>query len=105
MKKFTRTIEDFNCAHCGAVVRGNGYTNHCPNCLWSRHVDNNPGDRAATCGGMMKPIAVEADGAKYIITHKCDVCGKIKRQKTSENDNIDAIIEISKNNSFIYGVR
>jgi hypothetical protein len=103
MKSFTRTIEDFNCAHCGAVVHGNGYTNHCPECLWSRHVDNNPGDRASDCGGMMKPISAQPDGARYIITHKCERCGHEKRQRTSDDDNIDAIIEISKNNSFIFG--
>ena len=103
MKGFTRTIEDFNCAHCGAVVHGNGYTNHCPKCLWSRHVDNNPGDRAATCGGMMRPINVVADGARFIITHKCEICGKEKRQRTTDDDDIDAIIELSKNDSFIFG--
>ena len=103
MKAFTKTVEDFNCAHCGAVVRGNGYTNHCPICLWSCHVDNNPGDRLATCGGMMRPISVESDGAKFIITHKCEKCGKIKRQRTSDDDDIDAIIEISRDNSFIFG--
>ena len=103
MKAFIKTTEDFNCAHCGAVVRGNGYTNHCPNCLWSRHVDENPGDRAATCGGMMRPIAAEADGARFVITHKCEQCGKIKRQRTSDDDNIDVIIEVSRDNSFIFG--
>lgn len=103
MKGFIRTIEDFNCAHCGAVVHGNGYTNHCPNCLWSRHVDNNPGDRAATCGGMMQPISVESDGERFIITHKCEICGKEKRQRTTDNDNIDTIIDISRNTSFIFG--
>ncbi len=103
MKGFTKTVEDFNCTHCGAVVRGNGYTNHCPNCLWSRHVDNNPGDRAAACGGMMAPVAVESSGDKFIITHRCEICGKEKRQKTTDNDNIDTIIEISRNKSFIFG--
>ena len=103
MKSFTKRIEDFNCAHCGAVVHGNGYTNHCPQCLWSRHVDDNPGDRASTCGGMMRPTSVEPDGARFIITHKCETCGKLKRQHTSDNDNIDAIIELSRNNSFIFG--
>ena len=103
MKSFTKTVEDFNCTHCGAVVHGNGYTNHCPNCLWSRHVDNNPGDRAATCGAMMPPIAIEADGDRFIITHKCEKCGKIKRQRTADNDNMDAIIQLSQNKKFIFG--
>lgn len=52
---------------------------------------------------MMRPIAAEPDGDKFIITHKCEKCGKTKRQKTSDNDNIDAIIEISRDNSFIFG--
>ncbi len=103
MKGFTKTVEDFNCAHCGAVVHGNGYTNHCPKCLWSRHVDNNPGDRAATCGGMMRPVSVMPDGARFVITHKCEICGKEKRQRTTDEDDINTIIEISKNDDFIFG--
>ena len=51
--RFTRVVEDFTCGQCGAAVTGDGYTNHCPLCLWSRHVDINPGDRAAECGGLM----------------------------------------------------
>lgn len=51
----------------------------------------------------MAPVAVESDGDRFIITHVCEICGKIKRQHTSDNDNMDAIIEISKNNSFIFG--
>lgn len=103
MKKFVRNIEDFNCVHCGAVVHGNGYTNHCPNCLWSKHVDNNPGDRLSECHGMMKPVSAMPDGTGYIIVHKCEKCGKIIRQKTSDNDNIDEIIKISANSDFIFG--
>lgn len=103
MKTFTKRIEDFNCAHCGAVVHGNGYTNHCPKCLWSRHVDNNPGDRAATCGGMMRPVGAEKSGDGFIITHKCDACGKTIRQRAAENDDIDAIIALTADNSFIFG--
>ena len=103
MKRFTKRIEDFTCAHCGANVSGNGYTNHCPKCLYSRHVDNNPGDRASDCGGMMRPIAVAPDKDGYIITHKCEKCGKTIRQRSSENDDIDTIIEISSDSDFIFG--
>ncbi len=103
MKKFTRRIENFTCAHCGHDVVGNGYTNHCPHCLWSRHVDNTPGDRAATCGGMMAPIAATVSGNGFIITHKCEKCGKQIRQHTADNDDIDTIIGISRNDGFIYG--
>ncbi|MGC8981457.1 MAG: RNHCP domain-containing protein [Minisyncoccia bacterium] len=58
-KKFQRRIEDFRCERCGTFVKGTGYIDHCPNCLWSKHVDINPGDRKANCGGMMKPKGVE----------------------------------------------
>ena len=33
---FTKKIEDFTCDHCGYNVKGKGYTNHCPKCLWSK---------------------------------------------------------------------
>ena len=103
MKQFVKRIEDFNCAHCGAVVRGNGYTNHCPKCLWSKHVDNNPGDRASQCGGMMEPVSIEQSGGKWIIIHKCVVCRKTIRQKASDDDDINAIIALSSDSNFIFG--
>jgi len=103
MKTFTKRKEDFICANCGTHVVGNGYTNHCPKCLWSKHVDNNPGDRASTCGGMMKPIAVQPEKDGFIITHKCEKCGKTIRQHSAENDDIETIISISSNPDFIFG--
>ena len=93
-KKFKRKIEDFICGHCDAAIKGNGYTNHCPNCLWSKHVDINPGDRAALCGGMMRPVAVEKDGDEYIILHKCEMCGHEKRNKAGPEDSIEELSKI-----------
>ena len=103
MKKFTKRVEDFVCANCGAKVSGNGYTNHCPKCLYSRHVDNNPGDRLSNCGGMMRPISVETTKDGFVITHKCEKCGKIIRQHSSPDDDMDTIISISSNPDFIFG--
>jgi ribosomal protein L37AE/L43A len=96
MKQFTRTIEDFVCEHCGTKVKGTGYTNHCPNCLWSKHVDVNPGDRAESCGGMMKPVAVEIDRGEYILLHKCEKCGQQKKNKTVPEDNFEVILSLAK---------
>lgn len=103
MKRFTKRVEDFVCAHCGTHVSGNGYTNHCPKCLWSRHVDNAPGDRLSECGGMMEPVSVTPAGNGYIITHKCEKCGKTIKQHSCENDDVDTIIAISTNPDFIFG--
>jgi predicted RNA-binding Zn-ribbon protein involved in translation (DUF1610 family) len=92
---FKRTIEDFVCIHCGQEVRGDGYTNHCPNCLWSRHVDLNPGDRAATCLGMMEPIGLVISGQDWIIVHQCQLCGKTIKNKAREADNRTVLVALS----------
>ncbi|MCL1902358.1 MAG: RNHCP domain-containing protein [Alphaproteobacteria bacterium] len=103
MKKFTRNIEDFTCLNCGRAVAGNGYTNHCPECLYSRHVDINPGDRASSCGGAMRPIGVETTGGTNIIIHKCEKCGHVMRIRANDNDNMIAIIKLSADNDFVFG--
>lgn len=96
MKQFSRNKEDFICEHCGAKVTGNGYTNHCPVCLWSKHVDVMPGDRAEDCHGMMKPIDIKQTRDGYVITHKCEKCGAIRNNRSSENDNFEAILELAR---------
>jgi rubrerythrin len=92
--RFIRTKEDFTCGHCGREVRGTGYTNHCPNCLWSRHVDVNPGDRASRCRGMMEPISVDVEKDSYVITHRCIVCGYIKKNVAAPEDSFDEIAKL-----------
>ena len=94
-RKFQRTTEDFTCEHCGFFVRGSGYTNHCPQCLWSTHVDVNPGDRSALCGGMMEPVGVEVKHGSSIILHRCVRCGFEKRNKSAKDDNFETIAELS----------
>lgn len=94
-KKFTRTIEDFICEHCGNAVKGSGYTNHCPKCLWSKHVDINPGDRKAICGGMMQPIFLEQNGGQQIISHQCVRCGFLRKNKVSPDDDFEVMIGFS----------
>lgn len=95
-RKFVRKIEDFACAHCGKKIKGNGYTNHCPFCLWSQHVDINPGDRACDCQGLMKPVRIEKNKKGLIIIHRCQKCGKEKRNKVDEKDDFEHIIRIQK---------
>ncbi len=94
-RKFTRTIEDFVCGNCGKEVVGNGYTNHCPECLWSKHVDKNPGDRLESCGGSMKPVNIVKEGKDFIITHICVRCSFERRKKVVEGDNFETVIKIS----------
>ena len=93
-KNFIRNTEDFTCEHCGQKVKGTGYTNHCPACLWSKHVDNLPGDRANTCCGLMQPIDVVMTGDTYDLVHQCSKCGVIKNNKVSDNDDRLALANI-----------
>lgn len=95
-KNFIKNEEDFICENCGYKIVGSGYTNHCPKCLYSKHVDNIPGDRANLCGGLMPPARVEYDGGEYVIVHKCLKCRALKRNKTSEQDNFDELVRINQ---------
>ena len=97
--QFKRTTEDFVCEKCGIEVEGNGYTNHCTECLWSKHVDIFPGDRAGECGGMMEPLRVEIKNKEYTIIHKCIKCGLEKPNKAVKDDNFQMLVQISAENS------
>ena len=88
-KKFQRKVEDFECEHCGVLVKGDGYTNHCPKCLWSKHVDINPGDRQETCRGLMRPVGVNMLGGKTDVVHQCLKCGFEIKNKASDEDKLD----------------
>lgn len=102
-KRFTKNDDSFICKNCGFEVKPLGYSsrNHCPKCLCSLHVDINPGDRANTCGGILRPIRVEPDPKKgYIIIHKCDKCGEIRRNRAANEakvqpDDINLLIKLT----------
>ena len=95
-KRFQRTQEDFTCCACGTFVKGNGYTDHCPKCLTSKHVDIFPGDRAAGCGGIMDPVSAEPDPKKgFVITHRCRKCGAVRRNKAAKDDDSGLLIALT----------
>ncbi len=70
----------FGCGRCGADVPASTdghYRNHCPHCLWSRHVDIRPGDRSSSCAGLMEPTGLVDKGGKgWQIVHRCVICGQ-----------------------------
>ncbi len=97
-KKFLEKDEEFICNNCGKRVKKLLYTSrdHCPYCLYSMHIDNNPGDRNCTCLGKMIPIGVEKFKTdSFKIVYKCSKCGIIKRNIQAIDDNINEIIKIS----------
>ncbi len=93
-KKFQRKIEEFTCNVCNRRVKGNGYTDHCPECLWGKHVDINPGDRKAKCHGAMKPIDFEEKSGQIRLKYQCQKCSHIFWVKTGSGDNYEKIINI-----------
>ncbi|HEY2794506.1 MAG TPA: RNHCP domain-containing protein [Micromonosporaceae bacterium] len=92
----------FTCEHCGSDVlplTNGSYRNHCPACLWSKHVDVEPGDRDSDCGGLMRPQHVESRSGKgLVIVHRCTACGFVRPNRVAEDtvqaDEVEAIIAI-----------
>ena len=100
MKKFNMLDEAFNCEYCHKPVEPLKYTarDHCPYCLYSKHVDINPGDRSNQCKGLLVPISIEKHKNTYKIIYKCSKCGQIHKNIIAKDDNMDKIISLSVNN-------
>ncbi len=94
--------EQFRCQNCGLLVStdpelaGVNNRNHCPNCLWSKHVDlNKAGDRKATCQARMQPVGltVKQTHKKFasavgelMLIHRCTACGKLSINRIAADD-------------------
>ena len=100
MKKFNMIDEGFICINCGnkVPILGVSARDHCNNCLYSLHVDINPGDRLNPCHGLLKPIGIEKYRDTYKIIYQCTKCGKTHKNIMANDDNMDKIIELSKVN-------
>jgi len=102
MKNFTMRDESFICENCQRNVEKLNYTarDHCPYCLYSKHVDIMPGDRKNLCKGLLKPVTIEKFKDTYKIVYKCQKCGDIHRNIMANDDDMNLIIELSKNNKY-----
>lgn len=99
IKKYTKNYyrhnpctESFTCKSCGRTNvshgAGSDHRNHCSNCLASLHVDNEPGDREADCGGIMEAIGVWVKkGGEWAIIHRCRICGTLGANRIAADDN------------------
>lgn len=67
--------DSFTCKVCGRLVvadgAGSDHRNHCSNCLSSLHVDDEPGDRQADCGGVYRKIWRKLLGVRPFFFLKC----------------------------------
>ena len=68
---------------------GTAHRNHCPSCLWSKHVDGViPGDRSADCHARMEPISIAVRGnGEWVIIHRCVACNELSSNRTAADDN------------------
>lgn len=100
MKRFTMIDETFTCENCSKQVKKLEYTarDHCPYCLYSKHVDILPGDRQNKCQGLLKPISIEKYKNTYKIIYKCLKCHQYHKNIMARDDNFEKIIELSSNN-------
>jgi len=102
---------DFLCTHChqhvsaNAALSGVFNRNHCPYCLWSRHLDwRKPGDRMAACKGKMRPIGLTAKrtrnkyatskAGELMIIHLCTDCGKVSINRLAADDDHESVLEL-----------
>lgn len=97
MKRFNMIDDEFICKNCGYEVKKLEYSarDHCPNCLYSLHVDINPGDRLNGCHGLLKPIGIEKYRDTYKIIYKCEECHQIHKNVMASDDTYDEIIKLS----------
>lgn len=90
----------FTCIHCRQGVAltswGTRHRNHCPYCLWSRHVDDEPGDRRSACRQPMAPIGIEVrQEGEWAIIHRCRGCGTIKTNRIAGDDRELALLQLA----------
>ncbi len=103
--------DGFFCVHCNQWIPlaesvGTKNRNHCPFCLWSKHVDlEESGDRNSNCEGMMEPIGLvfknegfDKFGNKKIgelmLVHECQKCGRVSINRIAGDDDAREIMNV-----------
>ena len=108
-----RAEDGFQCKRCEAFVSAASFLsgvlnrNHCPYCLWSRHLDlYEAGDRLAACKSMMEPIGLtfKTTRKKYssgqgelMLIHLCTGCSHISINRIAADDDPATILSIFEN--------
>ncbi|MCA9311903.1 MAG: RNHCP domain-containing protein [Phycisphaerales bacterium] len=100
MSRKSRRDSGFTCIHCRQTIDqetyGTRHRNHCPRCLWSRHVDDEPGDRRCPCRAPMSPVGVEVrrDG-EWAIIHRCTGCSTLRTNRIAGDDAELALLQLA----------
>jgi hypothetical protein len=100
----------FKCSHCHAFITtesglsGVQNRNHCPYCLWSRHLDlYEAGDRLSACKALMQPIGLTTkhtrkkygpgDG-EFMLVHACTDCEAISINRIAADDDPQTLFTV-----------
>jgi hypothetical protein len=110
MRNHNSSFGDFSCAHCHSLVSaahmlsGVNNRNHCPYCLWSRHLDLfAAGDRLSACKAPMRPVALtmkrsrnkySTDRGELMLVHICSQCGAASINRIAADDVPELIMTI-----------
>jgi hypothetical protein len=105
-----RDEDGFPCKHCQAFVSCDGLLsgvhnrNHCPYCLWSRHLDwHAPGDRLSACKALMRPLGLTvkqvhkrytAGPGELMLIHCCQECGQVSINRLAADDVPQAVLAV-----------
>jgi hypothetical protein len=105
------SADGFRCLHCRASISaefpmsGVRNRNHCPYCLWSRHLDwQSPGDRLSSCKSAMRPIGLTlknvrkkyggAQAGELMVIHQCVDCRKVSINRIASDDGADRLVDV-----------
>jgi len=103
----------FTCEHCNSWVSkdqfiGTHFRNHCPFCLYSKHLDiKKSGDRHSSCHDLMKPIGLtfKHEGIdKYghprqgelMLIHQCLECNDFSINRLAADDQAEMVMLVFK---------
>jgi hypothetical protein len=108
--RYDQITSDFQCKHCRQFITtdpsisGVNNRNHCPYCLWSRHMDlETAGDRLSACKGLMQPVGLtlKESHKKYnrqhgelMIIHHCTECGKLSINRIAADDLNETLLQV-----------
>ncbi len=107
----------FTCLHCrgsvspGWMLSGVRHRNHCPYCLWSRHLDwMEAGDRLSACKAGMQPVGLTlkrclkkygSGRGELMLVHRCTDCGTVSINRIAADDDPGTIFGIFEASSIL----
>jgi hypothetical protein len=115
---YRESVYGFRCRRCQAyvytqpIISGVQNRNHCPYCLWSRHMDQTkPGDRMSACKAIMQPIGLTVKQRRnrygretygeLMVIHRCNDCGNLSINRIAADDRADRLLELFQGSFFL----